>query len=859
MKSPILSRFNQWFSLPRFETENEARAAYLLAVTVRLILIAQIVYALLTLVGGKNLLFLGSTASAVSSIVVLALIRRRRVTAAYISFSFVMWAWLSLAALRYGGLSGSIITALSTTTLVLSILLPSVWRLRLILLSLISFLALYLLDIYHMLPPFSRENLETELFIEVTIFLMAAGLVHLIANNLSDALERARSNEQALTAVLSDLASTTISKSYLDDILRSINDALIVLGKDMHIERMNRAALEVLGYAETDLLGKSPDLIFSEDALVWLEQARTNPTKWAETTFISHTGKAIPVSFSASPLIDEHGQPQGIVCVAQDLSERQQAAAELVKREELYRTLGRSLPDMGVVLFDQDLRILIAEGTALRSSGYPGHEAEGRLLSNIVTPASYEKLEPLYRAALSGQHIVQDYHPTTGQQIYNVQTVPVKNGAGVIFAGMVLIQDVTTRRQNENELKQHLDQLMILRRVDDEVSRKLNVPYVLNLALDMAVRVSLARAGAILLLDDQGILMVAQMIGQFSGTLVDGYPRSPDGVAQQVLESGRAQTTDQFTAIPLISNQHPMGVLLLETVRPLSDENLDFMQVLAGRAAAAVDNARLYEISRSQLSELSGLYDRVSQLEQLKTDMIRIAAHDLRNPIGVILGFSELLLDMNKDQAQAEQVQHIHMAAKHMQRIVQDILSLERIEQMQQGYHETANLVELALTAYDVHYAQARDKKLVYRHKLPILAIDVQCDPPQLQEAVANLISNAIKYTPEGGQVEICIQMEDHRVRVEVSDTGYGIPEEFQARLFQPFSRARSPETREIEGTGLGLHLVKNIIERHNGELYVRSVYGQGSTFGFCLPTAGSTPDAVAPENGHEPAGKTQP
>ena len=97
------------------------------------------------------------------------------------------------------------------------------------------------------------------------------------------------------------------------------------------------------------------------------------------------------------------------------------------------------------------------------------------------------------------------------------------------------------------------------------------------------------------------------------------------------------------------------------------------------------------------------------------------------------------------------------------------------------------------------------------------------------------------------------------KVHLEKQDSGFGIPDDMQARLFQPFFRARSPETRNIEGTGLGLHLVKNIIERHNGVLRFHSVYGQGSTFGFQLPIVPDAPPTIPTEADHEPAGETQP
>ena len=109
-------------------------------------------------------------------------------------------------------------------------------------------------------------------------------------------------------------------------------------------------------------------------------------------------------------------------------------------------------------------------------------------------------------------------------------------------------------------------------------------------------------------------------------------------------------------------------------------------------------------------------------------------------------------------------------------------------------------------------------------------------DPMLLYEAISNIIGNAIKYTPKAGTVHVWLTVEGQSACVRVHDNGYGIPEEQQERLFSPFYRVQTEETQEIEGTGLGLHLVKNIIERHNGNMVFSSVYGEGSTFGFNLP-----------------------
>jgi len=113
----------------------------------------------------------------------------------------------------------------------------------------------------------------------------------------------------------------------------------------------------------------------------------------------------------------------------------------------------------------------------------------------------------------------------------------------------------------------------------------------------------------------------------------------------------------------------------------------------------------------------------------------------------------------------------------------------------------------------------------------------IEADPAQMREAVDNLIGNALKYTPPGGSVTLRLTERSGHAVFEVEDTGPGIPDELQPRLFTPFFRARAAETAAVEGTGLGLHLVKNIVERHGGKMRFHSTYGRGSMFGFEIPS----------------------
>ncbi len=231
---------------------------------------------------------------------------------------------------------------------------------------------------------------------------------------------------------------------------------------------------------------------------------------------------------------------------------------------------------------------------------------------------------------------------------------------------------------------------------------------------------------------------------------------------------------------------------------------------------------------------------QVSKSDQLKSDMLLLAAHGLRNPISSIRIALHMLErkygDLHLDE-DLKELNSIAAAAMRMEEITGDLLSLERIETA--VFNDTVETVILNELVEDCCIAcvdQARAQGLTLEWDIAPATIVVLGDPVQLQEAVRNLLTNAIKYTPEAGHVHVRLDSAGYNCVVLVEDSGYGIPASQLDRVFKPFDRARIPETLKVQGTGLGLHLVKNIVERHQGEVFVESIYGEGSVFGFFLP-----------------------
>ncbi len=231
----------------------------------------------------------------------------------------------------------------------------------------------------------------------------------------------------------------------------------------------------------------------------------------------------------------------------------------------------------------------------------------------------------------------------------------------------------------------------------------------------------------------------------------------------------------------------------------------------------------------------------LAELSELKTHMIRMAAHDLKNPLGRILGFGQLLEMATEDEVAPSQrgyITSIMEAGYQMNQIISDVLNLEQLRS-RLGNRTPHNMAEVIENVVTQQKPEATRKGQTLTTSIAPNLPPVLADANLLWQVVTNLVSNAIKYTPEGGHLEVRLDYSDGMLRLEVEDNGYGIPEKAQEKLFTEFYRVKTAATRHISGTGLGLSLVKSVVEAYGGRVWVKSAEGVGSTFFVELPAVG--------------------
>jgi len=252
-------------------------------------------------------------------------------------------------------------------------------------------------------------------------------------------------------------------------------------------------------------------------------------------------------------------------------------------------------------------------------------------------------------------------------------------------------------------------------------------------------------------------------------------------------------------------------------------------------------NVRLVPLKDKEGSSLLLFLQDITEekrVETIKKDFVANVSHELRTPLASIKGYSETLLDGGMDDKGTlkEFLRVIDRHATRMARLIDDLLILSRLESHQMTIVSApVDLNELIHATMKGFEKQARDKGIAISSTLPDGLPKVSGDRDRLEQVMVNLLDNAIKYTPSGGRVSVTAEKTDGAVRVDVKDTGIGIPAADIPRIFERFYRVDKARSRELGGTGLGLAIVKHIIQGHNGKMQVESSPGKGSTFSFTI------------------------
>ncbi|MFA6566471.1 MAG: HAMP domain-containing sensor histidine kinase, partial [Candidatus Paceibacterota bacterium] len=246
-------------------------------------------------------------------------------------------------------------------------------------------------------------------------------------------------------------------------------------------------------------------------------------------------------------------------------------------------------------------------------------------------------------------------------------------------------------------------------------------------------------------------------------------------------------------------------------------------------------------IRQVRSADYSVLYKRLKEIDSMKDNFISMAAHELRTPLVVIRGYASMLKEMPAlDDKNKENLRRIDISVQQLNTLIGDILDVSRLEQGRMNFtFEDIDVGKAVRESTDSFHAVAADKKLSLSCETEEGLPHVSADQDRMRQIMTNLIGNSIKYTVAGGiTVKAYFDSAKEKVMIRVSDTGIGISSEEQKRLFEKFYRIRDDDTENIQGTGLGLWITKQIINTMNGEIFVESIKGKGTDFIVSFPIA---------------------
>lgn len=302
------------------------------------------------------------------------------------------------------------------------------------------------------------------------------------------------------------------------------------------------------------------------------------------------------------------------------------------------------------------------------------------------------------------------------------------------------------------------------------------------------------------------------------------------------VDEGSGFETRSILGVPLKVRDKVIGVLEVvnkKSEQGFNENDIQIATTLSAHAAIAIENARL-------LDELQEAYRSLSEIDRIKGDFVSIASHELRTPLAVILGYATFLRD-NVSGPASEQLEIVFSSAIRLRSLIDDMVNLRHIQtedvQLQYSLFSLKEIVLDVIKEFSELVAGKR-QVLTTRFVPNNNPLNTEADRQKIYLVLANLISNATKFTDEGGRIHINVELKEHKYWITVIDTGIGIPQEKCEQIFDQFYQVEPSLTRRYQGMGIGLSIAKGMVEVHKGRIWVESMVGKGSKFTVVIPTA---------------------
>ena len=599
-------------------------------------------------------------------------------------------------------------------------------------------------------------------------------------------------------------------------------DLISVLDQQMRTVYASPSYWQVLGYDPAEMIGTSAvDLIHPDDMALAMEKMGMLATQGTAqaTVRYRHADESWRWIEAHATQVLQDGTHY-IVAAGHDVTERELAAEALRESEARYRMVVKNLP-LSVYEIDHDGRLLSINQAGLRMIGAEdAAQVHGSAYLDVLPIADDAQFAALMARAYAGESLEIDHSGmVNGQQrVFTSTLFPLVDADGAVRKLTGMTQDITERFQMRLEAEMERDRL----------------DAVLESSNDAVIMIDL----------DRHVVLLNRAFSHFFGIDAEEALGMP---GEQVLAKSweHFEQPEQFLKT--------VESLLADPQREASGE---VTVLLPTRRALVWYSGSARTRAETHLGRLFIFRDatREKEADLLKTEFISIVSHELRTPLTSIKGFTDLILDGDAGEVNAEVrefLEIVKVSADQLVTITDDILETSRIESGKIKLKPQAVIVSEVLQSVAAAIQGiigAKEQTLVI--DLPPDLPQVYADPERLVQIFTNLLSNAHKYTPAQGGITVrarltydpsdahLVQAEgaDGWVVISIADTGIGIAPDDQQHLFSRFYRVSSADTQGIGGTGLGLNITQSLVELHGGTIWVESERGRGSTFSFCLP-----------------------
>ena len=631
-------------------------------------------------------------------------------------------------------------------------------------------------------------------------------------------------NEQ-LSAEITERLRTEVALRHSEEQFRRVFEeapiGMALTSKDRRFFKVNQALVEMLGYSESEFMSLSCEAITHpedwERIPPYLEQINQGEIDGfkVEERFLTNHQEIVWGNLTSMVLRDASGEILYGLGMVEDITERRQAEAAVRQSEEQFRRVFDEAP-IGMSLASLDNRYLRINRSFFEMLGYTESELMALSFMDITHGEDLELEIPFMEQLINGEidrFALEKRYLKKNQEIVwvNLTLIALRDQAGFILYTLAMIEDITVRKQAQEALQQSEARYRAI--IEDQTE------LICRYQPD----------GSLTFVNDAYCRYFHKQRSELMG--YSFMPMIPEDDQPLVTQNISSLCLEQ----PIVTHEHriilPGGEIRWQqwTNRALFDESANILELQGvGRDITELKQAE---------AEIVKALERERELSELRSQFVSLVSHEFRTPLTTIQSSAELLERYNNrlsDEKKQNHYRRIQHAVQRMTHLLEDVLTIGKAEAGKLKF--TPSPIDLVAFCRDL--VESLQMSAKPQHQLNFVVIgdgsDAQMDEKLLGHILTNLLTNAIKYSPDGGTVQFDLVCDRTWAIFRIQDSGIGIPHEDLERLFESFGRASN--VGAIPGTGLGLAIVKRCVDLHKGEITVKSEIGVGTTFTVTLP-----------------------